>query len=153
MTNSDKDKIAIITGSARGIGLATAQKMKANGLRPVLVDYDADALADAKEQLGDVLAIECDISQPDQIASMIDSVISGYGQIDVLVNNAGIADFGPIEDTDFTRWRAVMGTNLDGVFLCSQAATPYLKQTRGAIVNIGSISGLRASTLRVAYGT
>ena len=94
MTNSDKDKIAIITGSARGIGLATAQKMKANGLRPVLVDYDADALADAKEQLGDVLAIECDISQPDQIASMIDSVISGYGQIDVLVNNAGIADFG-----------------------------------------------------------
>jgi meso-butanediol dehydrogenase/(S,S)-butanediol dehydrogenase/diacetyl reductase len=153
MTNSDIQKVAIITGSARGIGLATAQKIKENGLRPVLVDYDKDALAEAAHQLGDVLAIECNISKAEQIARMIEHVISEYGQIDVLVNNAGIADFGPIEETDFARWRAVMDTNLDGVFLCSQAAIPYLKQTKGAIVNIGSISGLRASTLRVAYGT
>jgi meso-butanediol dehydrogenase/(S,S)-butanediol dehydrogenase/diacetyl reductase len=69
------------------------------------------------------------------------------------VNNAGVADFGPIEDTTFARWRTVMATNLDGVFLCSQAATPALKAAKGAIVNIASISGLRASTLRVAYGT
>jgi NAD(P)-dependent dehydrogenase (short-subunit alcohol dehydrogenase family) len=84
---------------------------------------------------------------------MIAQALDQTGRIDVLVNNAGIADFGPIEDTDFQRGRAVMETNLDGVFLCSQAAIPALKETRGAIVNIASISGLRASTLRVAYGT
>jgi len=69
------------------------------------------------------------------------------------VNNAGVADFGPIEETTFERWRRVMDTNLDGVFLTTQAAIPALRETKGAIVNIASISGLRASTLRVAYGT
>jgi len=64
-----------------------------------------------------------------------------------------VADFGRLEETDFTRWRTVMETNLDGVFLCAHAALDALKNTRGSIVNIASISGLRASTLRVAYGT
>ena len=63
------------------------------------------------------------------------------------------AEFGPIESCDFSMWRRVMETNLDGTFLCTQAAIPALKQTQGSVVNIGSISGLRASTLRVAYGT
>lgn len=84
---------------------------------------------------------------------MAAGVISAFGRIDALVNNAGVADFGPLEETDFQRWRRVMETNLDGVFLTSQAVIPALKKTRGAIVNIASISGLRASTLRVAYGT
>jgi NAD(P)-dependent dehydrogenase (short-subunit alcohol dehydrogenase family) len=94
-----------------------------------------------------------DVSIPEQVTEMIAAVKGAFGRIDAVVNNAGVADFGPIEETDFARWRRVMETNLDGVFLCSQAATPALKETKGAIVNIASISGLRASTLRVAYGT
>ena len=84
---------------------------------------------------------------------MTKAVLDWGGGVTALVNNAGVADFGPIEEMDFARWRRVMATNLDGVFLCSQAMIQALKESRGSIVNIASISGLRASTLRVAYGT
>jgi NAD(P)-dependent dehydrogenase (short-subunit alcohol dehydrogenase family) len=80
-------------------------------------------------------------------------VLDKFGRIDALINNAGVAEFKPLEETDFACWRKIMSTNLDGVFLCTQAAIPALKETKGAIVNIGSISAVRASTLRVAYGT
>lgn len=146
-----QQKIAIITGAARGIGLATARLMAGQGIGVALVDRDADELAKVPNDLG--LKLSCDVSDPDQVARMVQDALDHFGQIDTLVNNAGVADFGPIEDTTFARWRRVMETNLDGVFLCSQVATPALRKTKGSIVNIASISGLRASTLRVAYGT
>lgn len=147
------DKTAIVTGAARGIGLAATKQFLAEGRRVAMIDRDAEALLHEAGQLDGVLPVICDVSQPDQVAAMMDQCAGHLGRIDALVNNAGVADFGPIEDTTFARWREVMATNLDGVFLCSQAAIPHLRQTRGAIVNIASISGLRASTLRVAYGT
>ena len=146
-------KTAIITGAARGIGFATARRLQTQGLRVALVDRDEAALAEAAVALPEALPFLCDVSQPDQVNQMAAAVTQQLGRVDVLVNNAGVADFGPLEDTDFQRWRRVMETNLDGVFLCSQAFLPALKSSRGAIVNIASISGLRASTLRVAYGT
>ncbi|WP_428927835.1 SDR family NAD(P)-dependent oxidoreductase [Marinibacterium sp. SX1] len=146
-------KTALVTGAARGIGLATAKTFLAEGWQVAMVDRDADALAEATSGLDNVIALDTDISQPDQVAAMIARTLDAFTTIDALVNNAGVADFGPIEDTTFERWRTVMATNLDGTFLCSQAAIPALKASRGAIVNIASISGLRASTLRVAYGT
>lgn len=147
------EKTAIVTGAARGIGLATAKLFLAEGRRVAMVDRDAAELKAAAHGLNGAIALPYDISQPDQVAAMVADTLDAFGRIDALVNNAGVADFGPIETTDFTRWREVMATNLDGVFLCVQAVTPALKETRGAVVNIGSISGLRASTLRVAYGT
>lgn len=149
------DLTAIVTGAARGIGLATAKLFLAEGRRVALIDRDAPALDAAAAALdsASALPVLCDVSQPDQVAAMIDRVTSAFGRVDALINNAGVADFGPIEETDFARWRTIMETNLDGVFLCSQAALPALRESRGAIVNIASISGLRASTLRVAYGT
>ena len=144
-------KIAIITGAARGIGLATARLMVSQGIAVALVDRDVEELDKTAPDLG--LALPYDISDPDQVDQMIKDTVQHYGRIDTLVNNAGVADFGPIQETTFERWRRVMDTNLDGVFLCSQAATPALQETKGSIVNIASISGLRASTLRVAYGT
>ena len=146
-------KTALITGAARGIGLATAQLMIARGYRVAMVDRDVDELNAVVTNLDQAKAFFCDVSVPKETAKMVKSVLAWTGQIDVVVNNAGIADFGPIEETDFACWRRVMATNLDGVFLVSQACLSALKQTKGAIVNIASISGLRASTLRVAYGT
>lgn len=146
-------KVAVVTGAARGIGLATTKLFGSEGYKVIMVDRDAPELATASTGLNYAHAINADVSQPEQVDSMIAEVLEKFDRIDALVNNAGVADFGPIEDTTFARWRTVMETNLDGVFLCTQAAIPALKKTKGAIVNIASISGLRASTLRVAYGT
>ncbi len=149
-------KRALVTGAARGIGLATARLFLQQGWSVAMLDRDAPALAEAvaglAEAEGRAEALICDISDPDQVAAMLPRAAPD-GRLDALVNNAGVADFGPIEATTFARWRTVMATNLDGTFLVSQTCIPALKAARGAVVNIASISGLRASTLRVAYGT
>lgn len=147
------EKIVIVTGAARGIGLASTKLFLEEGARVVMVDRDEAELSNASQGLNSALPLVLDISRPDDVMTMIAETQSRFGRLDALVNNAGVADFGPIEGTDFQRWRTVMETNLDGVFLCAQAATPLLKEVGGCIVNIASISGLRASTLRVAYGT
>lgn len=146
-------KVVIVTGAARGIGLATTKQLLAKGARVAMVDRDAAELTVASEGLENILVVNVDVSIPADVERMMAETLTAFGRVDALVNNAGVADFGPIEETSFERWRTVMATNLDGVFLCSQAATAALKETRGCIVNIASISGLRASTLRVAYGT
>ena len=144
---------AIVTGAARGIGLATTKLFLSKGYRVAMVDRDKAELKTATADLENVLGVNCDVSQEDQVNTMVQNVLQWSGRIDVLVNNAGVADFAAIQDTTFERWQTVMRTNLDGVFLCSQAALDALRESRGCIVNIASISGLRASTLRVAYGT
>lgn len=146
-------KTALVTGAARGIGLATTKLFVEEGWQVAMIDRDGEALADAVTSLENVHGVDCDVSDPGSVTGMVAEVQKTFGRIDALVNNAGVADFGPIEETTFERWRTVMETNLDGPFLVTQAAIPALKETKGAIVNIASISGLRASTLRVAYGT
>lgn len=144
---------AIVTGAARGIGLATTKLFLAEGRRVAMIDRDADELARAAAGLAGVLPIACDVSDERQVAAMAAQVAEAFGSIDALVNNAGVADFRPMAQTEMQIWRRVMATNLDGVFLTSQMVIPHMTRGRGAIVNIASISGLRASTLRVAYGT
>ncbi|MBF9024521.1 SDR family oxidoreductase [Rhodobacterales bacterium HKCCD6035] len=146
-------KVAIVTGAARGIGLATTDLFLEMGWRVAMVDRDAAELGATSTPRDGALGFVCDVSDPEAVAELATQVSAKMGRVDALVNNAGVAEFGPIEECDFTTWRRVMATNLDGVFLMSRAMTPALKETHGAIVNIGSISGLRASTLRVAYGT
>lgn len=146
-------KTAIVTGAARGIGLATTRLFLDQGRQVAMIDRDGDELMKVADGLKNVLPIICDVSQPDQVTAMMARVQAEMGRVDALVNNAGVAAFEPIGKTDFDTWRTVMATNLDGVFLCSQAAIPLMAKHGGAIVNIASISGMRASTLRVAYGT
>lgn len=150
------DKVAIVTGAARGIGLATTKLFCADGWSVAMVDNDGSELQTAAEELGasgSVMALPYDVSQPEQVDKIIESVTAEWGRVDALVNNAGVADFRSLQDTGFDVWRHVFANNLDAVFLCTQAATPWLQKSQGAVVNIASISGLRASTLRVAYGT
>lgn len=150
---SSLSKIALVTGAARGIGLATTKRFLREGWKVAMIDWDGDELVKASQSLDNVLAITADISKEEDVKSFIQEIQTQFGRLDALVNNAGVADFGPIEDTTFERWRTVMETNLDGTFLVSQEAIQLLKINQGAIVNIASISGLRGSTLRTAYGT
>lgn len=147
-------KTALVTGGARGIGLATARGLIADGWQVAILDRDTEALEAAGHEVEGATLIDADVSRPEDVARSVAEVTAAFGRLDGLVNNAGVADFGPIRETTFERWRRVMETNLDGPFLMTQAFTDLLAADGGgAVVNITSISGLRASTLRVAYGT
>lgn len=149
--------VAVVTGGARGIGLAIAEWFLAHGHRVVLLDIDRRQLARTARALDDcerVMAVGCDVSNAKQVESAVSRVVKGFGRIDALINNAGIAVFKPVLETSLREWTRVLSTNLFGPFICTQACAPVmLRSGGGSIVNIASISGLRASTLRVAYGT
>jgi len=149
--------VAVVTGGARGIGLAIGAWFLAHGYDVALLDVNAETLAETEAALAvpaRVLAVVCDVSDPDQVAAAAAAVMARFGRVDALVNNAGVAVFKPALETSYAEWRHVLGTNLDGAFLCTQAFGAIMQARKsGAIVNIASISGLRASTLRVAYGT
>jgi meso-butanediol dehydrogenase / (S,S)-butanediol dehydrogenase / diacetyl reductase len=151
------NKVAVVTGAARGIGLATAARFLSEQWSVSMIDIDGETQALARDQLqvpGETIAIECDVSDPDQVAAAINQTLDRFGRIDALVNNAGIAVFKPVTETSFEEWSRVMAVNLNGPFICSQACVPFMiKNGGGSIVNITSISGTRASMLRVAYGT
>ena len=155
--SDDPIKVAFVTGAARGIGLAVAERFLAEGYRVALVDVDAATLAATAARLatrGTVLAVETDVADPQQVRAAVQRTVDAFGRIDALVNNAGVAVFKPLLETTYEEWSRVMAVNLDGPFLCTQAcARVMLNNGGGSVVNICSISGLRASTLRVAYGT
>jgi len=149
-------KVALVTGAARGIGLATARRFLAEGWRVALLDIEHELLHEAVAGLvkpDDTLALCCDVSDAKAVAVAIDQVRSRFGRLDALVNNAGVAAFAPLLETSDDDWNRILAVNLTGAFLCTKAATPLMRDHGGAIVNITSISGVRASALRTAYGT
>lgn len=111
--------VAVVTGAARGIGLATVHWFLAQGYRVAMLDIDESTLAQAAAGLShasDGLALPCDVSDAGQVQAAIGTVAARLGRIDALVNSAGIAVFKPIGETTLQDWRAVMATNLDGAF-------------------------------------
>ena len=151
---SGSDKVALVTGAARGIGLAAAARFLEDGWHVAMLDILGDTLGSAVISLDQpeaTLALEADVSNPQAVLAAVERTLRRFGRIDALINNAGIAVFKPMLDVTLEEWQRVLAVNLTGPFLMTQAVAPIMRdQGGGAIVNITSISGLRASTLRVA---
>lgn len=136
-----QDRVAIITGGARGIGHAIGKAFAAEGARVVLTDVDPATLELARKDLG-VLAVVTDVADEDSVHAMVEQVVQEYGKIDVLVNNAGICPLTPFESIGRAEWDRVVAINLTGAFVCSQIVVPFMKRQRyGRIINISSVAG------------
>src|ERR1700730_15633427 len=148
-------KVALVTGAARGIGLATARRFLAEGWRVALLDIEHKLLQGAVAALDNpdyTLALHCDVSDARAVTAAIDTVAKRFGRLDALVNNAGVAVFAPLLQTSDEDWNRVLAVNLGGPFICTKAAVPLMREHGGAIVNITSNSAVRAFPLRSAYG-
>ena len=149
-------KVALVTGAARGIGLAVAKRFLDENWRVALLDIEDKLLSESVERLAvpdRTLGLNGDVSDASAVASAFDSLGQRFGRLDALINNAGIAVFAPLMETSNADWNRVLEVNLTGPFLCTKAAVPLMRERGGAIVNITSISAVRASALRSAYGT
>ena len=155
---SDDQRIAVITGGAAGIGEAIARRLSADRFMIVIADLDggrAEALAtDISGRGGHAIGKQLDVSVPDSVAALFDWLADDLGACDVLVNNAGVASTTPLADLPLERWESTIAVNVTGALLMTQRAVPLMKlRGRGRVVNISSISGVRASAGRIAYGT
>ncbi|GAA4102477.1 glucose 1-dehydrogenase [Zhongshania borealis] len=148
-------KVVLVTGAARGIGWAAAELFAREGGRVIATDYSIDtAVAPIAELVEKGLLIEAgmlDVTQETDWDRVVDDVIKRYGQLDVVVNNAGMVLTGSAEDASLEDWRKIMSVNIDGVFIGTRKAISVMKRRSGAIVNIASISGNVGDSLLAAY--
>jgi NAD(P)-dependent dehydrogenase (short-subunit alcohol dehydrogenase family) len=155
--NPSPPKVALVTGAARGIGLAVAKRFLAEGWRVALLDIEDELLREAVAGLASperTMALHCDVSDTKAVNAAMAALSARFDRLDALVNNAGVAVFAPLLETSDQDWERVLAVDLTGPFLCTKAAAPLMREHGGgAIVNITSISAVRASTLRSAYGT
>ena len=155
---SDTSRTAVVTGAARGIGRAIAERMATSGWRVVLADIDEGAARDAADALADsgatALAHRVDVTDRASVAGAIDKAVTAFGQRDGRVSNAGIRDRATFLEMTEDFWHHVIDTNLTGAYLCGQAAARQMvaQGTGGRIVNIASNSGIFGGRGRAAYG-
>jgi len=139
-----ENKVAIVTGAAKGIGWGIAKIFAQEGAKVAVVDWDEENGKKSAQGFRDIggqaIYIKCDVSQEDEVKAMIQKVLDEYGRIDILVNNAGIGVYKTILDATSADWDRCLGVNLKGVFLCSKYAIPHMQALgKGAIVNISSV--------------
>lgn len=150
-------RISLVTGSSKGIGLAVAAALVGEGDDVVVTSRDEAAIREIAKELTEVgsgraHAIRCDVRDPTQCRALVEEAVAHFGGLDVLVNNAGIGVFAPIQQMDPDDWDRQVRTNLDGVFHCSRAAVPHLiRRGGGWILNIGSLAGRNSFSGGVAY--
>jgi NAD(P)-dependent dehydrogenase (short-subunit alcohol dehydrogenase family) len=152
--------VAIVTGGGTGIGRAVALRLAKAGARAVVVNYarstdEAEATAAELDALGaEGIAHRADVADEAQVKAMIAEAVGRFGRLDVLVNNAGTTHFIPHADIDALTedvWNDILSVNLKGTFYCCRAAAPELRKTKGAIVNVASVAGHRATGSSIAY--
>ncbi len=149
-----KDKVAIVTGAASGMGLAIARLFVAEGARVLAADWHREAVeAAARDIGGPIVGVAADVADETECVAMVDRAVKEFGRVDILVNNAGVMDlFSSVADMDNATWRRVLGVNLDGPMFAMRRALPLmLEQGGGVIVNIASVAALGGGAAGAAY--
>ena len=148
-------RTALVTGAAGGIGTATSRLFAAEEAHVVCVDLDGGAAAATAAGIvtdgGSAIGIECDVTEADACASAMDAALRAHAQLDMLVNVAGVGGFAPTPDVTLDEWNRTLAVNLTGTFLMCQRALPHLVESRGSIVNVASVAGVRAVPYNAAY--
>ncbi len=150
------DRVAMVTGGARGIGFAIAEKLASNGYSVIISDILAEAAGEAALKLSGegvkAISVAGDVSKPESVDAMFKASIEEFGRVDVLVNNAGIARDNLLLRLDAKDWDMVMGVNLKGAFLCIKAASRIMMKNRwGRIINISSVVGVMGNAGQSNY--
>lgn len=153
-----KDKVALVTGGASGIGRATAELFAREGARVAVADYSADGrdtVQAIKTAGGEAIFVPVDVSDSGQVAKMVEAALQAYKRIDILFNGAGILYYGTVLETDEQAWNRVISINLTGTYLCCRAVVPHMiRQGGGSIINVASTVGAHdACAKAVAYVT
>jgi NAD(P)-dependent dehydrogenase (short-subunit alcohol dehydrogenase family) len=145
-------KRTLVTGAARGLGLAIAELFAERGARVALVDINGEAAEQAAQEIGgDAIGLRCDVTSPDDVQQAIAATVEAFGGLDVLVNNAGIEIGKPIPETGDEEFARLMAINVNGTFFCMKYAIPALAESQGNIVNMASVAGLGGVPLLGAY--
>jgi 3-oxoacyl-[acyl-carrier protein] reductase len=153
--NALAGRVALVTGASRGIGRVTAMHLRAHGARVAVNARDAARAEAAAREIGDdVLAAPGDIADERAARAMVDGVVSHFGRLDILVNNAAVAFSTPFAEIAVDEWRHTLDVNLTGAFVCAQQAAVAMKaQRHGRIINVASVAGRTVSTLAGAHYT
>jgi NAD(P)-dependent dehydrogenase (short-subunit alcohol dehydrogenase family) len=150
-----QNKIALVTGASSGIGRAAAAAMAKNGARVALVGRQREAIQQGAERIlasgREAIALTADLRNEEDRKRIISETVARLGGIDILVNAAGTIANGTIENTTLADWRTMFDINLEAVFCLMQLAVPYLEKNRGCIVNVSSVTGIRAFPNVLAY--
>ncbi|MDA0327594.1 MAG: SDR family oxidoreductase [Gemmatimonadetes bacterium] len=146
-------KVAIVTGSTKGIGLAIAERMINQGASVVVSSRTESEIAAVTDRLGsNAFGVVCDVADPVACQRLVDETMARFGRLDVLVNNAGLGIFKPISEMTVEEWRLQVDVNLGGVFYCSKAALPHLSASGdGFIINIGSLASRNTFAAGTGY--
>jgi NAD(P)-dependent dehydrogenase (short-subunit alcohol dehydrogenase family) len=148
-------RVALVTGGNRGIGEQIVRLFAGEGAHVAFCARRADLGKRVEEAVrdggGEATYFQCDVAGEEQVEKLIDNVINAYGQLDIVVNNAGIAPASPVEEMETSVWRDVMDCNVTSMFLVSKHSIPHLKRTKGTIINLGSTFGVIGAAGSSAY--